>query len=180
MRTTWLALALLSACSDGTVHQRPDPILPAEAFDACGGKIVGPGGVIDPVEYQKQALAWDRATIDCRLGTSFAAAYPGLEQLAQALYVRQGQHPETRGHVGGDHHACSHGFAVQPFGVSRRGLDRVSEGVAQVQQRAIARLPLITPHHVGLELAGAIDCMREGRVLQSQQPVDVGFDPVQE
>lgn len=46
------------------------------SFDACGGRIVV-NGAIDGAEYVKQALAADRATIDCRLGASFAVAHPG-------------------------------------------------------------------------------------------------------
>src|SRR4051794_34195981 len=36
------------------------------SFAACGGAIVDGAGGIDPTEYKKQAVLWDRSTIDCR------------------------------------------------------------------------------------------------------------------
>src|SRR3954469_12498724 len=50
---------------------------PAGAFDACGGKIVKVDGSIDAAEYKKQAASFDPATLDCRLGPTFAPLHPG-------------------------------------------------------------------------------------------------------
>ena len=48
---------------------------------------------------------------------------------------------------------------MQPFGVASGRLDGVPEGVAEVQQRAVAGLALVATHHLGLEFAGTMDGM---------------------
>src|SRR5262245_55260317 len=63
------------------------PATDGSFFDPCGGKIVDPKtGVIDPVEYEKQARAWDLATIDCRLGPKFTDAFPDQDDPRPTLY----------------------------------------------------------------------------------------------
>lgn len=86
-RWSWVMVGVLGAGGCGDPAPRGEPIVPADAFDACGGKIVDPAtGAIDPVEYEAQARAWDLATIDCRLGVSFAAAYPGYDDERPTAY----------------------------------------------------------------------------------------------
>src|SRR5262245_53439126 len=63
------------------------PVTDESFFDRCGGKIVDPQtGAIDPVEYERQARAWDLATIDCRLGPRFTDAFPGQDDPRPTLY----------------------------------------------------------------------------------------------
>ena len=45
----------------------------------------------------------------------------------------------------GHQQAAPDGFAVQPVGVAGGRLDGVPEGVAEVQQRALALLALVAP-----------------------------------
>src|SRR5262249_33218327 len=66
----------------------PPPVpTPSGFFDKCGGKIVDPNtGAIDPVEYGRQARAWDLATIDCRLGPKFADVHPDQSDPRPTMY----------------------------------------------------------------------------------------------
>lgn len=96
MRHSILAvLALSVACSDpassddgGTRDARSSdtgprtdigPIRPSDpGLEACGGRIFDPStGALDTAEYDRQAHLWDRDTIDCRLGPTWAALHPG-------------------------------------------------------------------------------------------------------
>ena len=51
--------------------------------------------------------------------------------------------PSRCGHVGGEQHAGADGLAVQPGRVVSRALDGVTEGVAEIEQRALALLALV-------------------------------------
>lgn len=43
----------------------------------CGGAIFDKSGKLNPAEYRRQAILWDRETIDCRLGPTFEELNPG-------------------------------------------------------------------------------------------------------
>ena len=58
---------------------------------------------------------------------------------------------------------CSHSR------VAGGGLDGVAEGVPEVQQRAIAGLALVAADDVGLELAGAVDGVRQRARIEREQ-----------
>jgi hypothetical protein len=75
--------------------------------------------------------------------------------------------------IGRHHHAAADRFAVQPFAVAEAVLDRVAEGVAEVQHGAQAAFALVAPHHVGLDLAGAQDRVRQRGVVARDQLADV-------
>jgi hypothetical protein len=61
--------------------------VPETFFDACGGKIFdAETGAIDAAEYEKQARAWDLATIDCRLGPKFADVFPNKDDPRPTMY----------------------------------------------------------------------------------------------
>src|SRR5262249_38953660 len=82
-------LVFAVGCGDGASQAGPEgpPATNGSFFDSCGGKIVNPKtGAIDPVEYEKQARAWDLATIDCRLGPKFTDAVPNQDDPRPALY----------------------------------------------------------------------------------------------
>ena len=61
------------------------------------------------------------------------------------------------------HHAAADRLAVQPVAVAGARLDRVAEGVAEVQQRAPALLALVLGDDRGLDLAGAAHRVRRAR-----------------
>ena len=92
-----------------------------------------------------------------------------------ALDVAQAQRQ-----VGRHHHAAADRFAVQPFAVADARLDRVAEGVAEIEDGAQAALALVLAHDVGLDFAGARDRMRQRGRVARQQLVDVLLDPVEE
>jgi hypothetical protein len=71
-------------------------------------------------------------------------------------------------------------LAVQPVAVAHARLDGMAEGVAQVEQGALAGLPLVRRHHFRLVLAGAADGVGEGVRVPRHQLVHVAFQPFQE
>jgi hypothetical protein len=87
---------------------------------------------------------------------------------------------QSRRHFHGHRHARGHCFAMQPVAVARRGLDRMSEGVAEIQDGAQTLLALVVSDHVRLDLAGAPDCVDHRRIVARDQALDVRFDPLQE
>ena len=94
------------------------------------------------------------------------------EQLQHALDARDvgGADPaESLRHVGGEQHAGADGFAVQPGRVVGGALDGVAERVAEIEQRAIAALVLVARDDFGLDLAGALDGVRERGGVARQQ-----------
>jgi hypothetical protein len=58
------------ASTSGTASTSSSPL--DVPYAACGGAIFDAGGTLDPVEYARQARLWDRPTIDCRLGPTYA------------------------------------------------------------------------------------------------------------
>ena len=66
-----------------------------------------------------------------------------LEQALDALAIVCGKPAERGRRPRREHHADGDGFAVQPALVAADGLERVAEGVAEIQQRAPALLALV-------------------------------------
>ena len=103
--------------------------------------------------------------------------------LAQHTHPRDelGRHQaEPRRQVGGHDHAAADRLAVQPFAVAQARLDRVAEGVAEVQNSAQAALALVAADHLRLDLAGALHRLRQRRLVARAQPLDAGLDPGEE
>jgi hypothetical protein len=70
-----------------------------------------------------------------------------------------------------------HGLAVQPFAVTDAGLDRMTEGMAQIEQGAHAALPFVGGDDFGLVAARTFDGIDQRRRLARQQPVNIFFEP---
>ena len=68
---------------------------------------------------------------------------------------------------------------MQPLPVTQTGFDGVAKGVAKVQNSAQARFALVLRHHVGFDLAAALDRMGQRHRVTGQQRIQVGRDPVQ-
>ena len=79
-----------------------------------------------------------------------------------------------------ERHADADGFAVQPALVAADGLERVAEGVAQVQQRAAALLAFVLGDDGGLDLAAAPNRVGQRRGVEAPQVVDVALEPREE
>ncbi len=75
----------------------------AEAGGGCNDAIIKPDGSIDPAAYKRQANAWDRASMDCRLGPKFA---PGADRLS--AYER-------------DHQSASAGYLCKTYELGMPG-----------------------------------------------------------
>ena len=67
---------------------------------------------------------------------------------ASASTKAGGISPEALRQVGRHHHAAADRLAVQPLAVAQAGLDRVAEGVAEVEDGAQAALALVLAHDV--------------------------------
>jgi hypothetical protein len=67
-------------------------------------------------------------------------------------------HPAFGGKFGGEDHADGHAFAVeQAVRKACRGFERMAEGVAEIEQRPLARLALVAHHDRGLCAAACGD-----------------------
>lgn len=62
-------------------------IVPPSFFDACGGRIFDPNGVLNVAEYRTQANSWSTAIRDCRLGPKFADVYGTQEDPRPTAYM---------------------------------------------------------------------------------------------
>ena len=81
--------------------------------------------------------------------------------------------------IAGHHHAAANRLAMQPSAVTEAGFNRVAEGVAEVENRPQALFTLVLADHPGLDLAAALDGIRQGRFVARQQVVEMGFDPAE-
>ena len=63
---------------------------------------------------------------------------------------------EPRRQVGRHHHAAADRLAMQPGAIAQARLDRVAEGVAEIEDRAQARLALVAGDDVGLDSQRAL------------------------
>ena len=70
-----------------------------------------------------------------------------------------------------------HRLAVQPLLVSGRGLQRVSERMAEIQERPFSLLAFVAAHDRRLDLAGTADDVRERRRLTREQGIQVRLQP---
>ena len=69
-------------------------------------------------------------------------------------------HAELGRQLRGQHHADGNAFAVkQPVGEAGRGFERMAEGVAEIEQRALAVLALVARNDRSLGAAGSCDRM---------------------
>ena len=92
-----------------------------------------------------------------------------------------GAEPEEGGEAEGEGEADGDALAMdEPGGiVSRDALERVAEGVAEIEQRAVAVLALVAHHHGGLGAAA----LRHGLVAlraAGEDALPVGLAPVEE
>ena len=69
---------------------------------------------------------------------------------------------------------------MQPLGVAGGGLDGVAERVAEIEQRAVAVLALVARDDLGLDLAGALDRVRQRRGVAREQLRGMSLEPVEE
>ena len=102
-----------------------------------------------------------------------------MQQVAHPPDLRRAEPAEPVREVGRQQHADADGFAVQPFAVAGSRLDRVAEGVAEVQQRAATVLALVLGDDPGLDLAGAADREGERRRVECEQRRQVRLEPVE-
>ena len=94
--------------------------------------------------------------------------------------VRLGDHAELRGKFRRQHHADGNAFAVeQAVGKAGRGLQRMAEGVAEIEQRALAGLALVARDDRGLGAAGGRDRVLARRAAGEDVGV-VGLEPGEE
>ena len=95
------------------------------------------------------------------------------EQALDALAVARAEPAERDRRPRRERHADADGFAVQPALVAADGLERVAEGVAEVQQRAAALLAFVLGDDGGLDLAAAPNRVGQRRGVEAPQVVDV-------
>ena len=68
---------------------------------------------------------------------------------------------------------------MQPGAVTHARLDGVAEGMAEIEDGPETRFTLILADHKGLDLAAALNSMRQRYAVSSTQGIDVGFDPAE-
>ncbi len=85
--------------------------------------------------------------------------------------------PSLRGKFRRQHHADGNAFAVeQAIGKAGRGLQRMAEGMAEIEQRALAVLALVAGDDRGLGAAGGRDGMLARRTAGEDVGM-IGFEP---
>jgi hypothetical protein len=99
-----------------------------------------------------------------------------MRRSASALRDAPGAHREARG----ERHARGHRLPCSHDAVARRRLDRVPEGVAEVEQRARAGLALVLGDDLRLDLARAADRMGERLGVAREEAFRVRLDPREE
>ena len=99
---------------------------------------------------------------------------------SHARHVVSRQRAQAVRHVGRHQHTDADRFAVQPFDVAGGRFDRVTERVAEIQQRALALLALVAPDDLRLDLAGTKDRVRQRSGLLALQGIDVLLEPFEE
>ena len=124
-------------------------------------------------ELERRARRRCAARVDRQAGALRAAS-------RDALDVGGVQPAEPLRQVRGQQHARPDGLAVQPVAVAGRGLDRVAEGVAEVEQRAPPVLALVRRDDLGLDLAGARTACVSAAGSRASSVVDIRLEPVEE
>ena len=102
-----------------------------------------------------------------------------MQQVSYTPDLRRAYPAEPVREVGRQQHSDADCLSVQPLAVTGSLLDRVAEGVAEVQQRTTTVLALVLGDDRGLDLAGAADRKGERRGLQCEQRRHVGIEPVE-
>ena len=98
------------------------------------------------------------------------------EQSPDAGNIRCRNVPQFLRQLGRQHAAGRHRLAVHPGAVAHFRFDGVTEGVAQIEQRAdTQRFALVALHHVGLDTAGMGDHPRQDIVVAGVELVDVAL-----
>ena len=87
--------------------------------------------------------------------------------------------PETLREVGRQRHAAADRLAVQPGAVAGAGLDRVAEGMAEVEDRAQPRFLLVAGDDAAFSCTSGYRLHERG-VVARQQIVEVRFEPAEE
>ena len=67
---------------------------------------------------------------------------------------------------------------MQPSAVAQARLNRVAKGMAEIQNRANPAFLLILPHHIGLDLATALNRMRQQLGIAREQAVNIRLNPI--
>ena len=87
---------------------------------------------------------------------------------------------QTLRKVGGDQHAKADGFTVQIRFIVRRRLDRMAEGMAEIQDGADVAFAFVARHHGRLDGAGSADGMRQRLRIAARQADNMDFQPVEQ
>ena len=101
-------------------------------------------------------LSWASAASERRgpeVGKAGARPEPVDRGRDRVLGLSRQQAP-LAGDPGRGQEAPAHGFAVREAPVARDRLERVAQGVPEVQDLPLAAFALVTTHHLGLDPAG--------------------------
>ena len=81
---------------------------------------------------------------------------------------------------------CSHqrprcdGLSVQPLAITHPGFNRMTEGVAQVEQGSFAALTLIRDNHFCLVPTGTVNGLGQRCRLARQQAIELDLEPFED
>ena len=103
-----------------------------------------------------------------------------FDHLCQALHKGHIHQAQALRQMGGHHHATTHGLAMQPLAKTQTGFDGMAKGMSKVEDGAQAPFTLVLAHHLGLDLATALNRPGQSGWVAGQQSVQVGFDPIEE
>ena len=110
----------------------------------------------------------------------FTGSFSRCRSARDAIDFRIRQQAELTGEAGGHRHAGRHRLPMQPFAVAGAELDRVAEGMTEVEQRTPAPLALVARDDPGLQLTGPADRGVQRRGIPLHQRVGVLLDPGEE
>ena len=108
------------------------------------------------------------------------AASQALDQADHPVEIGSAEKPALMRHTGGHDHARGHRLPVQPASVPGGRLDGMPEGVAEVEQGALAALVLIVLDDGRLDFAGAADDVREGEGIAREQRLRMCLHPLED
>ena len=81
-------------------------------------------------------------------------------------------------HCGCHQHAGTHRLAMQPDAVTSGRLNRMAEGMTEVQQRAIALFALVPADDLRFDLTGAANGVGQCIPTAGQQPINIHLQPM--
>src|SRR5207245_10598087 len=114
-------------------------------------------------------------------GWRSAGGEPGAGDGLRRSWEAPGRHEAGAGREGGRHdRAAAHRLAMQPFAMAEARLDRMAEGMAEVEDGAQPAFALVLADDGGLDLARALDRVRQRGLVARHQRTNVLFDPVEE